>query len=89
VIAISKKKTLLGAAALGLLIVAGCASYGSKTTATAAKGQCWGVNACKGQGECAGKGHSCAGENSCKGKGYKMMAQADCDTAEGEFKKNM
>ena len=31
---------------------------------------CDGINSCKGQGSCAGKGHACAGQNGCKGKGF-------------------
>jgi hypothetical protein len=40
---------------------------------------CAGVNACKGQGSCAGpSGNSCAGKNECKGKGVMEMSAADC-----------
>jgi uncharacterized membrane protein len=39
---------------------------------------CAGVNACKGQGSCAGAGNSCAGMNSCKGKGVVDMSKEDC-----------
>jgi hypothetical protein len=39
---------------------------------------CAGVNACKGQGSCAGAGNSCAGQNSCKGKGVLDMSKEDC-----------
>jgi uncharacterized membrane protein len=39
---------------------------------------CSGVNACKGQGECAGAGHSCAGMNSCKGQGWVELSKEDC-----------
>ena len=39
---------------------------------------CAGVNSCKGQGECAGAGHSCAGMNSCKGQGWVELNKADC-----------
>ena len=35
-----------------------------------AKGECHGVNSCKGQGECGGPGHGCSGKNECKGKGW-------------------
>ena len=39
---------------------------------------CAGVTACKGQGECAGAGHSCAGMNSCKGPGWVDLNKEDC-----------
>jgi len=39
---------------------------------------CAGVNACKGQGECAGGGHSCAGMNGCKGQGWVELSKEDC-----------
>ena len=39
---------------------------------------CAGVNSCKGQGECAGAGHSCAGMNSCKGQGWVELSKEDC-----------
>ncbi|HZP43316.1 MAG TPA: hypothetical protein VFD84_17650 [Candidatus Binatia bacterium] len=40
--------------------------------------QCLGVNACKGQGSCAGAGNSCAGQNACKGKGIVHMSAEEC-----------
>ena len=39
---------------------------------------CAGVNSCKGQGECAGAGHSCAGMNRCKGQGWVELSKEDC-----------
>ena len=39
---------------------------------------CAGVNACKGQGSCAGAGNSCAGQNSCKGKGVVDLSKDEC-----------
>ena len=82
------KKTnviLASAAIAGLLLAAGTANRALADDNAGAKGECWGVNSCKGTGDCAGKGHSCAGENSCKGKGWKKMNKADCDEAGGEF----
>jgi len=49
------------------------------------KGECYGVNACKGQGECGGKGHSCAGYNACKGHGWITLTKTDCDAKKGKF----
>ena len=94
------KKTILAGAALGALAFAACrptnggGQEGSKTdpgstgaaVASNAKGRCWGVNACKGQGQCDGAGHSCAGANACKGQGWLQLAKADCDAKNGKFK---
>ena len=46
---------------------------GMQVPAQAAEGEkvkCYGANACKGHGACAGAGHSCAGKNGCKGQGF-------------------
>jgi len=45
---------------------------------------CDGVNACKGQGSCAGAGHSCAGKNGCKGQGHSKTTAADCKAKGGK-----
>ena len=85
------KKTnvlLAGAAIAGLLMAAGSATHARADDHAGTKGECWGVNSCKGTGDCAGKGHSCAGQNACKGKGYKKMTKAECDQAGGDFHKN-
>jgi hypothetical protein len=52
-----------------------------------AMGECHGINACKGQGDCGGKGHECAGKNKCKSKGWKKMTADDCKEKKGKFKK--
>jgi hypothetical protein len=38
---------------------------------------CAGINACKGQGGCAGADNSCKGKNGCKGKGFTNVGNAD------------
>ena len=46
--------------------------------------QCFGINACKGQGSCKGANNACKGQNSCKGKGFVMESSADdCTNAGG------
>ncbi|MGY0399638.1 MAG: BufA2 family periplasmic bufferin-type metallophore [Ostreibacterium sp.] len=50
------------------------------------KGQCHGINTCKGQSACATADGACAGTNSCKGKGWLPKNKSDCDAAGGEFK---
>lgn len=90
-----KKKMLATAALAALTMAAGCAHNGSKastapTAAADGKGECYGVNTCKGTGECGGaegEGHSCAGQNSCKGKGWISLTKSACEGKGGTFKK--
>jgi hypothetical protein len=48
---------------------------------------CQGINACKGQGSCAGAGHSCAGKNACKGHGNTKTTADDCKAKGGTIAK--
>ena len=79
---------LLGAA-VSTLLLAGTAIAQAEANpdGEAVKGECHGVNACKGQGDCGGKDHACAGKNACKGAGFKKMTEAECKDADGTFKK--
>lgn len=84
------KKTTLAATALAALTLAGCTHMSSGSAPAAAKaekGECYGVNTCKGTGECGGAGHSCAGQNSCKGQGWISLAKDACEGKGGKFKK--
>lgn len=82
-----KKTTLATAALAALALASGCAhAPQSGASDPAAKGECYGVNSCKGTGECGGAGHSCAGQNSCKGQGWITLAKADCEAKHGTFK---
>ena len=46
---------------------------------------CYGVNACKGQNDCATDTHSCKGQGSCKGTGWVSKASAqECTKAGGK-----
>ena len=38
---------------------------------------CSGINACKGQGTCAGANNSCQGKNACKGQGVVKVSSAE------------
>jgi uncharacterized membrane protein len=67
--AIRNGKVLLASAVVGLLAV-GAMSAVAHAAEEGAKVSCYGANACKGKGDCGGKGHSCAGKNECKGQGY-------------------
>lgn len=90
-----RKTTLTGAALAALAFAAGCAHHhhgkdaGAKPAgATAAvKGECHGVNECKGKGACgSGDNHACAGQNTCKGLGWLSLTKAECDAKGGTFK---
>lgn len=76
----TKKSLLVGAALTSLLAVG---AFGSTAVAHAESmgeaGQCHGVNACKGKGDCQGMGHECEGKNACKGKGWVKMSKVDCE----------
>jgi len=75
---------LVGAAIAGILSASGAGVLDAKPKQ--AKGECHGINGCKGQGDCGGKGYSCAGQNSCKGKGWLSMTEKECKDKKGEFK---
>jgi hypothetical protein len=83
----AKAKTsgaLLATAAAALLLSGAIAP--SLAQAEEAKVQCLGVNACKGQSDCATASNGCKGQNACKGKGMKAMSEADCKAAGGTVK---
>lgn len=75
-----KKKMLLAASMAGLMAV----GFAATVPAQAAENvPCYGVNACKGAGDCGGKGHSCAGKNECKGAGYVSVPKEACTKIAG------
>ncbi|PNV72114.1 BufA2 family periplasmic bufferin-type metallophore [Leptospira inadai] len=81
------KHLLIGAALTGILST-GAIAQDKSGSSEDSKGECHGINSCKGTGECGGKGHSCAGKNSCKGQGWISLSKKDCDTKKGTFKKS-
>ena len=77
----SKKKMLVAASIAGLMAVA---SSAAATVAFAAESvPCYGINACKGTGDCGGKGYSCAGKNACKGQGFIKLDADVCTRING------
>ena len=44
---------------------------------------CYGVNSCKGSGDCKTTAHECKGMNECKGHGFKAMTAGTCLTKGG------
>lgn len=47
------------------------------------KVHCYGVNKCKGVGDCGGPGQSCAGSNACKRQGFIDMDKDTCLKLDG------
>lgn len=88
-------KTLAITALSGLLMASAQLATAADKPAAEETVQCYGVNACKGQGSCSGKVDSCngknscsteihcAGHNSCKGKGLVKMSKKDCLAKKG------
>lgn len=91
---LNKKSFLVLAAMSGLLVAAqGCAHKKDGAgrgrggdQGEEFKGECHGVNSCKGKGDCGGKGYACAGKNACKGKGWKKLAKKECMSSGGKYK---
>ncbi len=77
----NNKKLLLASAVAGMLTM-GVVGPGVHT-ASAEQVRCYGINKCKGMGDCGGKGHSCAGKNSCKGHGYLKLDKDTCLKIQG------
>ena len=71
-----KSAVVLASAAAGLLTLA--TTVGMPSAAHAEDVECWGVNKCKGTGECGAKGHSCHGKNECAGKGWIKLDKEKC-----------
>ncbi|MCX8048191.1 MAG: hypothetical protein N3A55_00835 [Methylohalobius sp.] len=51
---------------------------------TEAKVACFGINACKGQSDCATPRNACKGMNSCKGQGFKYVTLKECEAQGGK-----
>lgn len=77
-----KTKGMLVATAAAALFLSGAVTARAEEKAGGDQVVCDGINACKGQGSCAGAGHACAGKNGCKGQGHTKTSAADC-TAKG------
>ncbi len=80
----SRGKVLLASAVAGLLAVGVLAATAQAAEEKGDQVKCYGANKCKGQGGCAGAGHSCAGKNACKGQGFVKTDSKDaCLKMEG------
>ncbi len=78
-------RSLQGAILAGA--VAGLFAGGNALAESKAKDStvhCSGINACKGQGSCAGADNSCKAQNSCKGKGWVDTSKKECKKKGGK-----
>jgi uncharacterized membrane protein len=75
---------VIATAAAGLLLAGAVAARAEQDKAGGEVVNCAGVNACKGQGTCAGPESSCAGMNACKGKGVIALSAEECKKKGGK-----
>ena len=73
-----KTKGIVIASAAAGLILGGAVLARADQKTSGDMVHCSGVNACKGQGACAGGGHGCAGKNACKGQGWVDLSKDQC-----------
>jgi uncharacterized membrane protein len=80
-----KQQRALAAAVAGILAAIGSVGLARQVHAEEDTGDkpCYGVNKCKGTGDCGGVGHSCAGQNECAGHGYIELDPDDCLRIQG------
>lgn len=52
--------------------------------ASEVKVACFGINACKGQSDCATPNNACKGMNACKGQGFKYVSLRECEVQGGK-----
>ncbi len=84
------KKAMLTAAISGILLAASYAGP-ANSAHDGAGGECYGVNGCKGKGDCGGvkengEKYTCSGNNECKGKGWLGITKEECDQKGGTHK---
>jgi hypothetical protein len=76
-------KSILIATAAATLFLTGAAVARAEEKMGGDQVHCAGINACKGQGGCAGAHNACAGKNACKGQGITDTTAADCKAKGG------
>ena len=74
---------VLIASAAAALFLAGAANARAEEKMGGNQVRCAGINACKGQGSCAGAHNECKGKNACKGQGISMASAEDCKAKGG------
>jgi uncharacterized membrane protein len=73
------QQALLAASVAGLLAVVGSSLWSQQAQAEGGEqAPCYGINKCKGTGDCGGKGHSCAGQNGCEGQAFIKLEKDTC-----------
>ena len=93
---VMKAKKLMMTSAMAGLLLAGGTMVSQAADSSSEEVKCYGVNACKGHGDCSGKINACSGDNgceatlkcqsmnSCKGKGIKKMSKKECMDKKGQ-----
>jgi len=81
----TNKGVLIATAAAGLILAGNLSRAAEHEEKAGGEVSCAGINACKGQGSCAGgsSGNACAGKNACKGQGVSKAASAEECTKKG------
>jgi uncharacterized membrane protein len=74
----NRHSKVLLAAAVGALLAGGNAAVAADDAKADEKVHCYGINKCKGTGDCSGKGHDCAGHNACAGQGHINLPKDVC-----------
>ncbi|MFQ5876996.1 MAG: hypothetical protein ACE5JH_04800 [Acidobacteriota bacterium] len=80
---------VVATAVVGMLAAGHQFAYGGKAEGEKTV-KCYGINSCKGHGECGAPdgSHSCAGKNQCKGKGWvKVKSEKECKEKGGKVLK--
>jgi len=81
----SLSRSLLVAALAGMLALPGALSAQEEKKKDEGK-PCWGINKCKGLGDCGAEGcraSGCHGSNACKGKGFVRLEPDTCLKIQG------
>jgi hypothetical protein len=76
-------RSILVASAAATLFLTGAAVARAEDKMGGEQVHCAGINACKGQGACAGAHNGCAGQNGCKGQGVTKTSAAECKAKGG------
>jgi uncharacterized membrane protein len=82
----NRSRLLLAASLAGALAAPGLVAahdHAEKAAGGGEKAPCYGVNKCKGVGECSQPGHGCAGNNACKRQGWIEMEKDLCLKIDG------
>ena len=76
-----RKQSLLAASVAGLVAASVIMAGSVQAAQEGDEGDhvpCYGINKCKGTGDCGGKGHACSGKNECGGHGFIKLEKETC-----------